>query len=446
MFSAHGDGGHTLEQHVLATKLQAPTEAIEGYAELWRSIKKVILNIENMQTLQLTSTESTGDTETIVTHLREYKEVIKTRQDGHSAARDKLLQELEAACETVEGTSESKPMLENKTESYIQANRNGQMLEDRRNLIYAFRCVILLLLYIFGFGLVFTYLEQSNPNGAWTLIDGWYFSVLTLGTVGYGVLVPSNDYTRIAVILTLSLGLAFSLFTMGIVTEIFLKRFESALEATGLQEKKWVFFDVRALGISLVLFFMMAVGVLYGMAWEGWSFIISLYWVYATMTTVGYGDFAPSTQTSRAVISFYILACGGLFAAILTLVIASYLATQKRAMTVRFLLGNLSLENLIQAAKERDPNCDHITRQDFHQFMLVQMGYVDNGVLTLVDDAFNRMDVDGDGTLTVHDIGSATTMSRAQMLAELRAVHGVAVEDEMDTPYGFLGIKFKFKQ
>ena len=284
-----------------------------------------------------------------------------------------------------------------------------------------------------------------NPNGPWTIIDGWYFSVLTLGTVGYGVLVPSNDWTRACVIANLSLGLAFSLFTMGIITEIFLKRFEEALEATKIQEKKWVFFDVRALGIVMVLFFLMLLGVLYGMIWEKWSFLISLYWVFATVTTVGYGDFAPSTQNARAIISFYILAGAGLFAAILTLVIASYLAVQKRAMAVRFLLGNLSLENMVEAAKEVDPDNPIITRHEFHQFMLVQMGYIDRGIINLVNDAFDRLDVDGSGTLTMDDIGADTKATRAKMLAELRVIHNVGEEDEKETPSGFLGLKLRFK-
>ena len=43
----------------------------------------------------------------------------------------------------------------------------------------AFRCG--LVLYLFLSGLVFMLLESHN---GWTVIDGWYFSIVTLGTVG----------------------------------------------------------------------------------------------------------------------------------------------------------------------------------------------------------------------------------------------------------------------
>ena len=101
--------------------------------------------------------------------------------------------------------------------------------EDKRQLVWAISCCMALLLYIFLWGLVFTGLEQNNPRGAWTWIDGWYFSVLTMGTVGYGVLIPSNDASRICVILCLVFGLTFALYTMGVLCEMMLKYMEKAL-------------------------------------------------------------------------------------------------------------------------------------------------------------------------------------------------------------------------
>ena len=99
------------------------------------------------------------------------------------------------------------------------------------------------------------------------------------------------------------------------------------------------------------------------MLYEGWSLITSFYWVMVTITTVGYGDFAPSDQTSRFVMSFYILICAGLFGATTSIVIASHLAIQKRAMAVRFVLGNLSLTHLASYKTE-------VSRQYFMEFML----------------------------------------------------------------------------
>ena len=81
---------------------------------------------------------------------------------------------------------------------------------------------------------------------------------------------------------------------------------------------------------------MATLGFVYGVYYEGWSALVSFYWTIITITTVGYGDFAPTTQEGRLFMSFYILACGGIFAAIMTSVIASHIAVQKKAMAVRF--------------------------------------------------------------------------------------------------------------
>jgi voltage-gated potassium channel len=40
---------------------------------------------------------------------------------------------------------------------------------------------------------------------------------------------------------------------------------------------------------------------------EGWSYISSFYFSVTTLTTVGYGDLVPTTETSRLFTSFYIL-------------------------------------------------------------------------------------------------------------------------------------------
>ena len=53
-----------------------------------------------------------------------------------------------------------------------------------------------------------------------------------------------------------------------------------------------------------------AVGTLFYMFAEGWSWVDSLYFAVTTLTTVGYGDLSPTTDVSKLFTTFYIF--GGL--------------------------------------------------------------------------------------------------------------------------------------
>jgi len=73
--------------------------------------------------------------------------------------------------------------------------------------------------------------------------------------------------------------------------------------------------DAELAILTLTLFVLVSGGTLFYHSQEGWSWIDSLYFCAMTMTTVGYGDFSPSTEASKLFTIAYAVSSIGLFIA-----------------------------------------------------------------------------------------------------------------------------------
>ncbi|HDP96883.1 MAG TPA: two pore domain potassium channel family protein [Euryarchaeota archaeon] len=58
----------------------------------------------------------------------------------------------------------------------------------------------------------------------------------------------------------------------------------------------------------MALTFLIALGTVVYRWLEGWSWVTCFYFSVSTLTTVGYGDFYPTTELSRLFTAFYVLA------------------------------------------------------------------------------------------------------------------------------------------
>ena len=114
--------------------------------------------------------------------------------------------------------------------------------------------------------------------------------------------------------------------------------------------------------MAMLLVVVIGVGTLYGIIQEDWNFIQSFYWSIVTLTTVGYGDFTPQSQSSRLISSFYIIFSTGIFAAIVTATIASYLDIRKKGEVIRHLLRPLTPMRVAMMDKDND---GEITQKEF---------------------------------------------------------------------------------
>jgi len=354
--------------------------------------------------------------------------VVIEQNPAASEEEDGLLDEFASELE--------KPLLGSGLAKIIEPEEDEDNYTQRTDdLRYVVACIFCLLLYIFAFSLIFWRIEvESN----WSLIDAWYFSVVTIGTVGYGVLTPSNDLCRGMVVIFLTLGFVFSTFSIGLLTEYVLKKVERHSYELEMHKNAAVPCGPRVIGMCALLIIFISIGVFYGVLAEDWNFLESLYWTIVTMTTVGYGDYSPAGQVNRLCISFYIILSTGIFASVVTAVIAAYITMRKRAETVRFILRKLKPHHF----QAMDKDCDgEISQKEFLEFNLVCLGYSDQWVVNMINDVYLHLDVEENGILTYADLCSRPN---EEILEKVRKRHGVKAHDEHELPFGVFGLKFKF--
>jgi voltage-gated potassium channel len=87
----------------------------------------------------------------------------------------------------------------------------------------------------------------------------------------------------------------------------------------------------QALALALVLYSL--AGTAFFSWQEGWDFVDSFYFTTVALTTVGFGDLAPTTTLARAVTPFFLVfglgIIGGIVHAVVSSVVESFAARQR---------------------------------------------------------------------------------------------------------------------
>lgn len=83
--------------------------------------------------------------------------------------------------------------------------------------------------------------------------------------------------------------------------------------------------------LIFVLITLIASGTIFYSSVEGWEVIDSLYFSVMTMSTIGYGDFHPTTTLSKLFTIIYALLSIGVFVAVVTKIVATILDKKRES-------------------------------------------------------------------------------------------------------------------
>ncbi|KAJ1444007.1 hypothetical protein B484DRAFT_389147, partial [Ochromonadaceae sp. CCMP2298] len=139
----------------------------------------------------------------------------------------------------------------------------------------------------------------------WSTIDSILFVCITITTIGYGNLVPSSDASRLFTIVCMFVGILIIFSTIKHVVHTMARTIKKRL-LPGMNLQRYVS------GVAIVsggLFvFVVLVGTVFIQINESTTFVMALYFIVSTATTVGYGDTPITHLSTKIFLIFYTLA------------------------------------------------------------------------------------------------------------------------------------------
>lgn len=142
------------------------------------------------------------------------------------------------------------------------------------------------------------FMQKNKPaHISWGLAGGFFFSILSMTTIGYGrFLVPVTMAGRLFVIPFTLVGIP----TLAILYTVFAKWW---LHGTRRYIRKWKTTQAKsiatAIAMGIFLSLLLVVGPVIFLCLEEWSYYEAVYFIWCSISTIGYGDFVPETQAGQ---------------------------------------------------------------------------------------------------------------------------------------------------
>ncbi|ESQ42884.1 hypothetical protein EUTSA_v10013902mg [Eutrema salsugineum] len=288
-----------------------------------------------------------------------------------------------------------------------------------RDLNPRLRQVIILLVLYLSIGTLCFYLVRNHISGTKTngVLDAVYFCVVTMTTVGYGDLVPSNSASRLLACAFVFSGMVLVGHLLSRAADYLVEKQEALLvrafhlrktfgPTDTLKELHTNKLRYKCYVTFLVLVVLFLAGTIFLVNYENMPVIEAFYCVCSTVTTLGYGDKSFNSETGRLFAVFWILTSTVCLAQFF-LYVAELNAETKQRELVKWVLTRRITNNDLEAADLDDDRV--VGAAEFILYKLKEMGKIDENDVAGIMEEFEQLDYDESGTLTTSDIILAQT-------------------------------------
>ncbi|XP_078377577.1 two pore potassium channel protein sup-9-like [Oculina patagonica] len=137
----------------------------------------------------------------------------------------------------------------------------------------------------------------------WSILAGLSFTMTSLTTIGYGHITPETPLGQIVTVLYCFVGLPISMLTLKTLGEVVSKtiyKIVYLVETKILCRKRPRKVKIKTFFTTFTLMILsICAGGLTQVYLEGWSFVEGVYAWFATLSTIGYGDYFPGLDLVR---------------------------------------------------------------------------------------------------------------------------------------------------
>jgi hypothetical protein len=288
---------------------------------------------------------------------------------------------------------------------------------------------------------------EASISSFETWRDMFYFTVVTATTVGYGDMFPKSTSERL-------FTMAYALIWIVVLAEILyfysemiikwhakaramamqkaLKGVGNIMDKAGLIKNRSMFFDgqsirdfalrqsvhsMRIMRAVLPAIVVLLMGTVLHFTErnipgaEDWTVMDSIWWSFCTITTIGYGDLSPKSNTGRWFAIFYIpIGVVAFTKSVYEAVVEKNLGGAALVTTK----GTLeALDKVLERRSQAGQN--RLTKNAYIVSMLVDQCGVDQSLVDTIASQFDKMDADGNGELNHLDVEALQRKVKARL-------------------------------